>query len=152
MDLRGRCKHCGKIFQRRPQNPDQQHCSQSECQKARKREWQRRKLKEDPEYRENQRHAARRWRERNPDYWRTYRKEHEDYTINNRVQQRRRNLRHRRSARADDEIANMDTSKSQNNILSGLYRLSPVVDDGGRGIANMDASIVKIHVIQDSCS
>ena len=38
------CKHCHKGFYPRPQNPDQQYCSERECQRARKRIWQKKKI------------------------------------------------------------------------------------------------------------
>lgn len=138
-----RCKHCGKRIYPRPQNPDQQYCAQPECQKARKREWQRQKLKNDPDYQENQRNAAHRWRAKNPDYWCNYRNQHKEYTKRNREQQKLRNQR--RAGSRNSAIANMDVSDSKNNINSGRYHLIPVT---GELVANMDASIVEINVIR----
>ena len=49
------CTCCGKPFEPRPQVPDQTFCSAPDCQRARKRQWQRAKLRSDPDYRINQR-------------------------------------------------------------------------------------------------
>lgn len=68
-----RCASCGELIHPRPQVPDQVFCSSRECQRARKRLWQQAKLREDADYRENQRAAQRGWQARNPDYWRRYR-------------------------------------------------------------------------------
>lgn len=68
-----RCACCGQPFEPRPQVPDQAFCSSPDCQRARKRQWQRDKLKSDPDYRSNQQDAQRAWTQRNQDYWRTRR-------------------------------------------------------------------------------
>ena len=139
-----RCKHCGKRIYPRPQNRNQQYCTQPQCQKARKREWQRQKMKNDPAYRENQNDAARRWRAKNPDYWRNYRNKRKEYTRRNREQQKRRNQQ--RASSSNSAIANMDMSNSKNGINTGRYQLIPVT---GELIANMDALIVEITIIRN---
>ena len=63
------CTCCGKPFEPRPQVPDQAFCSAPDCQRARKRQWQRAKLQSDPDYRINQRAAQQAWSQRNQDYW-----------------------------------------------------------------------------------
>ncbi len=67
------CTCCGKPFEPRPQVPDQAFCSSPDCQRARKRQWQRAKFQSDPDYRVNQRAAQQAWSQRNQDYWRAYR-------------------------------------------------------------------------------
>ncbi len=67
------CACCGKPFEPRPQVPDQAYCSAPDCQRARKRQWQRAKLQSDPDYRINQHAAQQAWALRNQDYWRNYR-------------------------------------------------------------------------------
>jgi len=67
------CACCGQPFEPRPQVPDQAFCSSPDCQRARKRQWQREKLKTDPDYRINQQDAQRAWTQRNQDYWRARR-------------------------------------------------------------------------------
>ena len=137
------CKHCQKRFYPRPQNPDQKYCSDPACQKARKRDWQRKKLQTDPEYRENKRDAGRRWRENNPDYQREYRERNQEYTEQNRAQQRLRNQQRTKQA-TQDTIVKMDASNSENCITPGCYELRRIVDGQ---IVKMDASMVEINVI-----
>ena len=109
-----RCACCGKPFAPRPQVPDQAYCSDPDCQRARKRQWQRAKLQSDPDYRGNQRAAQHAWSQRNPDYWRGYRDARPDYAQHNREQQRSRD-----QARNDD-LAKMDVC----DLPTGLYRIT----------------------------
>ncbi len=143
------CVACGGAFIPRRNVPDQQYCSNAQCQRERRRRWQRAKLRSDPDYRANQAAAQRRWRQRHPEYWRKYRQNHPEYTRANRQQQRQRN-RHRglaQSAPAPAEIAKMDAYEVKTVVRSGTYRLIPV---SGEGIAKMDAYIVKMQVLSDA--
>ncbi len=108
------CACCGKPFAPRPQVPGQAYCSDPDCQRARKRQWQRAKLQSDPDYRDNQRAAQQAWSQRNPDYWRGYRADRPDYAQRNREQQRSRD-----QARNDD-LAKMDVC----DLPPGLYRIT----------------------------
>jgi len=67
------CASCGREFSVRPQSPKQTYCSAHECQRERRRRWNRAKLEADPDYRANQLAAQRAWHARNPEYWQTYR-------------------------------------------------------------------------------
>ena len=67
------CASCGQVFPVRPQSPTQTYCSASECQRDRRRRWNKSKLESDPDYRANQLEAQRAWHARNPDYWKAYR-------------------------------------------------------------------------------
>ena len=108
------CACCGRPFEPRPQVPDQAYCSAPDCQRARKRQWQRAKLQSDPDYRINQRAAQQAWSQRNPDYWRSYRDAQPDYVQRNREQQKSRD-----QARNDD-LAKMDVC----DLPPGLYRIT----------------------------
>jgi len=48
-----RCACCDQPFEPRPQVPNQAFCSAPDCQRARKRQWQRDKLQADLDYRSN---------------------------------------------------------------------------------------------------
>ena len=48
------CIFCGRSFEPYPTVPNQQCCSRPECQKARRRKWQKEKLATDEAYRANQ--------------------------------------------------------------------------------------------------
>jgi len=87
------CTFCGRSSEPCPTVPDQRYCSRPECQKARRRKWQKEKLATDEAYRANQADCQRAWRQKNPDYWRHYREIHPAYTERNRQLQRQRNSR-----------------------------------------------------------
>jgi hypothetical protein len=83
------CACCGEPFVPRPQVPDQAFCTSPNCQRARRRQWQRAKLQSDPDYRINQRAAQHAWSQRNPDYWRNYREAKPEDERRSRVQRQR---------------------------------------------------------------
>jgi hypothetical protein len=143
---RKRCTACEERFTPCRHVPDQQYCSKPECQRERRRRWQRDRLKQDPDYRANQASAQRRWRERHPDYWRDYRRTHPEYTVRNREQQRKRNRFRGRGGTSPltEPIAKMDVYEEINLLASGTYRMVP---EPGPGIAKMDAYLVKIQVL-----
>jgi hypothetical protein len=64
------CACCKRRFIPHPAVRHQRYCSDPECQKTRKRDWQREKLAKDSDYRQDQAAAQREWRSRNGDYWR----------------------------------------------------------------------------------
>lgn len=137
--MKRRCEHCGDRFRPRPNVAHQRYCSREECQRARKREWHKGKLRTDEAYRDNQRDAQKRWRENHLGYWKAYRDCHPEYVERNRVLQRERN--HKRRAHL---IAKSDESRACNPMRSGLYRLTPA---GEEGIAKSDAYLVKLDVL-----
>ncbi len=112
------CLACGKLFLPRPQNPWQAYCSKKACQRERRRLWQQAKRSSDQDYRDNQKHAQRAWRDRNPDYWREYRRLHPQYAQVNRTRQLVRNYKSRAGL-----IAKMDASNPVFTALTGLYKL-----------------------------
>jgi hypothetical protein len=138
------CLCCKRRFIPHPAVRHQRYCSDPECQKARKREWQKEKLARDSDYRANQAEAQRQWRRRNKDYWKEYRKKNPAYTERNRMGQRERN----RKRQSGPEIAKMDEPKGETLIPSGRYRLVPLCNIG---IAKMDELIVELGVISTGC-
>jgi len=138
------CECCKRRFIPHPAVSLQQYCSDPECQKARKRNWQKEKLASDGDYRANQAEAQRQWCSRNSDYWRQYRKRNPAYTEKNRIRQRERN----RVRRSGSGIAKMDERKGKSVIRSGRYRLMPLCNPG---IAKMDELIVELGVISEDC-
>ncbi|HJW53983.1 MAG TPA: hypothetical protein VJ577_01795 [Burkholderiaceae bacterium] len=134
-----RCAACGHSFRPHPRVSNQAYCSAPECQRERRRRWQRDKMQSDPDYRDNQARAQQAWGERNPEYWRRYRETHPEYVERNRAQQRQRNV-----DRTEVGIAKMDASGSLLLVPSGIYELR-LVD--ASGVAKMDALRVTITVI-----
>lgn len=70
------CLACGNPFHPLLRVPNQRYCSAAACQRERRRRWQRRRLRVDADYRDNQARAQSNWRARHPDYWRQYRATH----------------------------------------------------------------------------
>jgi hypothetical protein len=137
------CLACGQVFQLRPQVPMQCYCSAKNCQRERRRCWQRDKLKQDPDYQDNQARAHKAWTKRNPDYSRQYRETHPEYAERNRTQQRERNARSK-----TDPIAKMDASIPEIPLPSGIYHLSLVTTNT---IAKMDVWTVEIRAHACQC-
>lgn len=137
------CLCCGTYFL--PRNRNQQYCSLQLCQGARKRDWQREKLRSDPEYRASQRLSQKKWLKDNPDYWKNYRRQNPDKASRNRILQRIRNKRSARKLRQSPRlIAKMDASNARAGGLSGHYWLVPE-------IAKMDAVKIYLHAIPVGC-
>lgn len=145
-----RCAHCHCLFEVCNKVSKHEYCNKKECQKARKRKWQREKIKNDADYCKDQKEAHQDWKNNNPDYWRTYRSNNKEYADRNRRQQCRRNLaRQATSAPVNTSapIAKMDAILSEKALISGKYQLVPVMPDM---IAKMDALIVEIKTIPNN--
>ena len=89
------CQACGRPFTPRSQNPNQNYCTNSECQREHRRRWQQQKRRDDADYRDNDARASKAWATENPEYWKRYRDENPAYAERNRnlQQQRNQNLR-----------------------------------------------------------
>lgn len=144
--MRKRCKNCHLLFIPNPRVKNQQYCSHPDCQRARKREWQRKKLQTDPDYRQAQREANDNWRSKNRDYWKQYRQKNSKYTEKNRQLQRERNKKRSQKLQnlTRSMIAKMDASNGEIRQISGKYKLIPLF---GSGIAKMDALTVELSLI-----
>ena len=95
MAMKKVCEQCGRQFTPSRHASRQKDCGRERCRQQRRREWQRAKLRRDPEYQENQAAAQRKWREAHPDYWAEYRQGHPASAERNRRRQRERNWRAR---------------------------------------------------------
>lgn len=149
------CVHCKSQFRPSKYHRNQHYCTKKECQQARKTLWQKNKIKSDPCYKENQKDATRCWCNKNPFYYRDYRKMHPDYVEKNRTRskeryQKQKSIRQNRSDLSQkQDFAKMDVAFSQLPIKSGKYKLVPFeVTD----FAKMDAAIVQLVVIQEVTS
>lgn len=131
-----RCAHCGCRLDLNPRLKNQLYCGKKECQRARKRIWQKRKMATDPDYRANQRACGKAWRDRNPDYWRNYRGNHPGYTERNRL------LQVARRRRRELDVAKMDASAPDSFVRTGTYWLIPE-----EGVAKMDALARKVVLV-----
>jgi sensor c-di-GMP phosphodiesterase-like protein len=67
-----KCRYCTEKFRPSRYHPDQQVCSSGDCQRRRRTAYHRKKLVEDPLYREQCRDSQKKWRENNPYYMKRY--------------------------------------------------------------------------------
>jgi hypothetical protein len=126
-----RCAACNELFKARSQSPRQAYCAKPECQRERRRRWQRAKRLADPDYRYNQRDAQRAWARRNPSYWHHYRKAHPQYCERNR---RNQSARHHLQVAAI--FVALRSCHFSGAVPAGLYRIVRL-----RGhVAKMDLS------------
>jgi len=137
------CVYCGDLFAASPRHKNQIACKKPECQKAKKADWQRSKMKTDPIYRDSQKISQKQWSRANPGYWKEYRKNNPEKAERNRILQAIRNRKSRSpdsDAKMDTSlIAKMDASKIDNFQTLGQFWLIPV-------IAKMDA--LKINIVK----
>lgn len=96
-------------------------------------------METDPDYRENQARGQRAWLDRNPDYWREYRKARPEYSARNRELQKKRDYR-----RSDTPLAKMGVSMPAQTLPAGIYHLRPI---GDPDFAKMDAWTFKITLL-----
>jgi hypothetical protein len=142
-----RCAGCHKLFHPRPQTPGQRFCCAAECQRDRKRRWQKARRACDPDYRDNDDQANRQWRSRHSGYWRAYRRTHPQSVIRNREKQRERDRSRRLKPPLPPpapHLANEDASSLSFRLETGTYRMIPVT---GGELANVDAWLVKISLL-----
>jgi hypothetical protein len=124
-----------------PRNKKQYCCSRPECQKARKANWQRIKMKTDPDYRTAQKLSKQKWAANHPGYWKTYREQNPEKAERNRMLQTIRNRRRSALKKPDDvPIAKMDVRINTDFQPVGQFWIVPL-------IAKMDATKVNIYTI-----
>jgi len=85
------CCHCQTSFTPAFRHPNQKYCGKKKCVLAGRAKLQKKKMDEDPLYRQNQKESNQTWLEKNPDYWKEYRKRNPDTTMKNRMAQQIRN-------------------------------------------------------------
>jgi len=130
------CVHCGCLFRANPRTKNQRYCGSKDCQRARKRAWQKEKLATDPDYRANQRDCQKEWHRRHPRYYHLYRQGNDKIAERNRLLQRVRD----RQRRGPKFLAKMDALKPAPGFILGQFYLLPV-------LAKMDASAQKVILI-----
>jgi hypothetical protein len=90
-----RCPYCHRPFLPAVYRPQQVVCSQAECQRQRRTDYHRQKLRTDPVYRQVAQDSQRKWRQAHPDYLRQYLAQHADTVERNRQQQQLRDQKRR---------------------------------------------------------
>jgi hypothetical protein len=127
--------------------PDQQYCSERQCQNKRRQKWRKQKMTSDKDYQANQYDAQKRWCRKNQDYWRRYRDQHPDYVKRNRQLQRLRNGGASADNRVCEPIAKRYALPAKKTDISGYYKLIPA---DNQLIANSDVLLVKLDFISNA--
>lgn len=137
------CRYCRQKFTPHPLARNQECCGKGDCKRLWKCEWQKQKLARDPDYRENQAYAQKAWRDRNPGYWKEYRKRNPASAERNRLKQRERNRvrRHPSAGSPPPVIAKMDEPDLHPISTSRCDRLIPIIEGL---IAKMDLRFSEI--------
>lgn len=135
------CPCCGETFQPHHKVPTQTYCSSPNCQRERRQIWDRKKQESDPEYRDNKNRVQRSWTERNPGYWRKYRKVNPDALKKNQASSKQ-------SAPIETELVKMDELAWLKKIPAGVYRIRPVT--GGAKVKS-DSWVVEITPVCVAC-
>ncbi len=128
------CQHCGRKLRRnkRLKHLQQRFCNEKNCQKARKRLFDRNKYQTDASYRAKKLEASRNRLKGLADprarseYQRAYRASHPDYVHDNRQKQRVRNARRTEKMVSEGQIVNPDTLMAQRPDNEGVYAMIPV--------------------------
>lgn len=113
-------------------------CSSPPCQHCRRAESRKRKLADDPEYRQVCRDSARKWRANHPDYWKQYRAAKPEAVERNRTQQQHRDQRQRLL-----HLANNNSALDLKPLVAGVWLLGP----GGVDLANNNLASAQLFVV-----
>ena len=90
-----RCPYCQCSFLPSVYRPQQEVCSQPECQQRRRADYHRKKLATDPEYRQVVRESQKQWWDEHPQYQKQRRQADLKVVENNRKRQRQRDQKRR---------------------------------------------------------
>ena len=100
-----RCPYCQHIFQPSPYRVQQRVCSQPECQRRRRADYHRQKIRTDPLYAQVVQDSRKQWRSEHADYQKTYWQTHPEAAERNRQRQRRRDRHDRVTSLVKNNVA-----------------------------------------------
>ncbi len=123
-------RDCRSLFIPNPRVKNHRYCDKEDCQRVRKRRWQRQKMKADPQYHVDQLESQQCWIEQNPDCWQRYRNQKPEYVERNRLLQKLRDQKRRAK-----NLAKMDALRQESDVKAGSYYLIPDTTD----LAKMDS-------------
>lgn len=146
------CLNCRHAFISK-RNPNQQYCSQHQCQNIRKNLWHKKKRSSDPDYKYNHNEACKKWRNNNRDYCSNYRDSHPKYVEQNRRMSKERKRRAKAHKQNDNisRFAKSDALISETQVKSGIYRLIPEGSEFAKSDALTHALTVNIKIISMNC-
>ena len=135
----GRCRYCERIFVPSKYQPAQAVCSNPDCQRRRRADYHRHKIATDPVYRQECLESPQKWRARNPDYWRQYRKQHPAVVERNRRQQQVRDQKRRLG-----RLANNNSVFDLKHWPAEIFLLGPNLQD----LANNNSAPAQVWVLE----
>ena len=106
-----RCPYCQRTFQPSPYRPQQRICSKPECQRQRRSDYHRQKIRTDPLYAQVVRDSRRQWQAEHADYQKTYWQTHSEAAECNRERQRQRDRQRRVTNLVKNNVA-LDLKRS----------------------------------------
>jgi hypothetical protein len=119
-----RCRYCQQVFPPASFHPQQLVCSQPACQRQRRREYHRRRIRSDALYAQVVRDSQKKWRDAHPGYQKQYRQDHPSAVEQNRQQQQLRDQRGRLQRLVKNNLA-VDLRRSS----AEVWLLGPAADD-----------------------
>jgi len=146
MNLSRCCRYCQQIFQPSIYRPQQSVCGQPECQRQRRSDYHRTRIRNDPAYAGDVRASQKKWQQAHREYWQQYRQEHPASAERNRKQQRQRDQKRRLLNLAKNNLAldlkheagevwlfgpGMKDLAKNNLALAKIFIYQPVVSDSG---------------------
>jgi hypothetical protein len=118
------CRYCGEIFQPSIYRPEQRVCSQPACQRQRRGDYHRERMRKDAAYAEDVRASQEKWRQANPGYWKRYRQKNPELVERNRKKQQGRDQKRRVV-----NLAKMNLALDLKHEVSEAWFVGPVVKD-----------------------
>lgn len=134
-----RCLYCQQIFQPSKFQRRQAVCGEADCQSRRRADYHRAKIAADPEYRDVCRDSPRKWRSRNPDYWKQYRQKNPSSVAQNRDQQQLRDRKRRLR-----NLANNTSALDLKHSAAEVWLVGP----GAADLANNNSALAQVWVIE----
>jgi hypothetical protein len=118
------CRYCHQIFQPSIYRPQQSVCSRADCQRQRRHDYHRNRIRNDAAYAEDVRASQKKWRAAHPEYWKQYRDRHPESVAKNRKQQHQRDQKRRVV-----NLAKMNLAFDLKREASEVWFVGPVVKD-----------------------
>ena len=133
------CPYCQQSFQPSIYHSQQRACGQLECQRRRRADYHRNKIRTDAPYAETVRNSQSNWREEHRDYWKQYRKRRPEAVERNREQQRRRDQQRRL-----ENLAKINLALDLKSIPSEVWFVGPAAAD----LAKNNLASAKVFICQ----
>ena len=104
--------------------PEQRVCGQPACQRQRRSDYHRERIRRDAAYADDVHASQRKWRQANLDYWKRYREQHPESVTRNRQRQQQRDQKRRVV-----NLAKMNLALDLKREAAEVWFVGPVVKD-----------------------